>query len=201
MTTIQWHCRLCGSESKAFIGSCLDHLAQWIRDEPVRIEVKFTQVNPECAEVVESLLASNTLVRECDFDAWQDGLCEQLARLNEQKYGDPSPGRILLYCPGYSALAEAVQRVEPNADWGANRGFLSMVWLRNVKQLVWHETLHLLGAEDCYDLTSPASRPKCLLEPRCLMQREPLRENCGDEPVLCRTNIALLQKCDLGRDT
>jgi hypothetical protein len=193
MRTVRWHGTRDDPGGADFVRSSLNELAGWLSQDDVGVDISFVQMHGTGAAAIEASLIHKTLVHDQHFDNWQEDLWLQLNDLSQKSDDLRISGKILLYCPGHTALREAVRRRESKILWGGSLGFLSMVWQGQNKQLLWHETLHLLGAEDCYDFENCKKQPKCLLDSCCIMQWEPCPENCGEELVLCAENIARVQ--------
>lgn len=92
--------------------------------------------------------------------------------------------RIAIGCAPDHAFTQSALSNNPNARWGCNVGWLALVYHPNNNHLVWHEAMHLLGADDCYDEDDPNS-PTCELGDTCLMYYTPSAHMTGDPPFLC----------------
>lgn len=92
---------------------------------------------------------------------------------------------IFGFCANNEAFVTDVQLQNPLASWGAAmNGEFALVWTPNNKYLIWHEFLHLLYANDCYDSNGTSSCE----EPHCIMQYIPNERNCNGSLTLCRYN-------------
>jgi len=91
-------------------------------------------------------------------------------------------------------FAELTKKALPLAEWGsAWVGMFGLVYQSPItKPVVWHETLHVLGAEDCYDQSFPAKSPTCE-HPNCIMQYEPNDRCLKNGLSLCEKNRDLLR--------
>lgn len=95
--------------------------------------------------------------------------------------------RVFVFCGYDEEYVAAIKLREPGAQWGAAiEDHWALAWTRDNKYLLWHETLHLLCAKDCYDKVSYA---RTCTEPRCIMQYVPTAENCGAGFHLCEENV------------
>ena len=81
--------------------------------------------------------------------------------------------------PDFMGEAYITGEVNINPD-RRNRG--------GIVSVIIHELLHLLGADDCYDMTKEDWGPNCGL-PNCIMQYQATIDNVGDWPFLCEKNI------------
>ncbi len=97
----------------------------------------------------------------------------------------PRIPQVILACPDDHDLAQSTRANNPQAIWGGALGPLALVYRPENKFLVWHEAMHLLGAQDCYD---NAGRRTCLLD-NCLMQYVPCKHTVEDWPFLCDANV------------
>lgn len=104
----------------------------------------------------------------------------------------PIPG-LVVRCPLNHPLAQTCLDADPDACWGLRNGGLAVVY-NDREPALWHEVLHLLGAEDCYDL--PDRGPTCSHRRRhlpCIMQYEPIEGEVGGKLQICPENIELIQ--------
>jgi hypothetical protein len=101
---------------------------------------------------------------------------------------------MLIYLRPDSSIAENVRRaVKRNTgldNWGVTSGHTTLVYKHN-KWIIWHEALHLLGVDECYDVKTRIRKPDCNCE-TCIMQYEPSEKWVG-EWSLCDKNIEVLQ--------
>jgi hypothetical protein len=99
---------------------------------------------------------------------------------------------VTVYCPdpGHPAARAARGRLQ-HAAWGISMsGTLSLTYARGNPYALWHETLHLLGAEDHYDLRT--FHTTCGL-PTCLMQYAPDEKTVGPQPFICPATATVLR--------
>jgi hypothetical protein len=103
---------------------------------------------------------------------------------------------VTVYCPdpAHPAVGAARARL-PNALWGISlSGTLSLTYAPRNLYALWHESLHLLGAQDHYDPTN--FRSTCQM-PSCLMQYAPDEHTVGSHPFVCPATAAILRRaCD-----
>lgn len=116
------------------------------------------------------------------------------AIVNSETAGtDPSPSQrsLIIHCGHDCASAQSARKHCPSAVWGiAWPGKIALVYpplsLLDPSQIIWHETLHLLGAEDCYDLRN-GFQQSCELS-GCVMQYEPTIASVCEWPYICGSN-------------
>jgi hypothetical protein len=99
--------------------------------------------------------------------------------------------RFFAFCKGEESFVSAARLSNPDAEWGpAERGVFALAWEPGNKFLIWHEVLHLLYAQDCYD---SKGRTTCG-EDQCIMQYIPNSANCGESIRICGNNITQIIK-------
>jgi len=99
---------------------------------------------------------------------------------------------VVIGCMENHPLAKAVRESNSSARWGASDQDTGVaLCYRMVKFLIWHEALHLLGADDCYCL--PDGGPTCD-QSNCIMQYEPSEQAVGEWPFLCSKNIEAIRE-------
>lgn len=145
---------------------------------PLEVTVPIRQMEPELLQDVQRCLGQKpTLADRCaDLTYWLYSTYKRLPM-------------VILACPKDHKLAKLARNKNGLAEWGATLGLLALVYSLDNPYVVWHEAMHLLGAEDCYD---DAGRHTC---PRgnCLMQYEPCKQTVKDWPFLCDANIQLVR--------
>lgn len=130
--------------------------------------------------------------------ALQSGHLDGAVRAVKDWRGRERPGvvtHLTVYCPdARSQAARAARRRLRHAEWGISlAGALSLTYARGNPYALWHESLHLLGAQDHYDLRT--FRTTCGM-PTCVMQYAPDENTVGSSPFLCpRTAAVLRQGC------
>lgn len=103
--------------------------------------------------------------------------------------------KLVVSCATQSELARKAMARLPHARWGVTTGGLAIIY-RHEPTVVWHEMLHLLGAEDCYKVgrSGRLDDHTCGHE-NCLMQHEPTIERVSEvSPFLCKKNVALIKE-------
>jgi len=102
---------------------------------------------------------------------------------------EPDSPALLVYCKAGSKLCIAAKEECERAVWGLTNDYyrISAVYEPNNKYILWHEALHLFGAEDCYELDNPNAGTTCKLE-QCIMQYEPREGSVNEWPFICEKN-------------
>lgn len=108
--------------------------------------------------------------------------------------------RLVICCPSDHLLAARAKSANEVAHWGLSwPGMLALVYhFHNglpQRQIVLHETLHVLGANDCYNPDRLES--VCPLH-GCIMQYAPAAGNVRPWPYLCESNLERIRQ--LSRD-
>ncbi len=191
---IYYHCLDMTVVDELFVANKLNELAQHLRAEPIKLPVSIKRLG--------------------DKPKLKKKVCERLNKLNDQSYefSTCSAGiadifaseegivqRLLIYCRPNSSLANAARKGP--AIWGATCGFFSAVYppgdllnnrdRLNSKFAIWHETLHLLGLDDCYDENT--CRRNCNCE-TCVMQWQPPQGVDENWPSPLCDNLCASQK-------
>jgi len=97
--------------------------------------------------------------------------------------------KLVIYCRPDTPLVNETHAVDPMASRGASLGRVALVWVEGNKYLIWHEALHTLGAEDCYEHATGVHN--CGLD-GCVMQRAPTAATVRPWPFLCPANVRRL---------
>jgi hypothetical protein len=169
-----------GSNAGVFIDA-MTSLRPMLNRSPLNVDVPIEPVPEEMMAHFEYLLNNQKDMFEAEENVVNDFL---------RIYRDYVP-RLIVGCLRNHNLAKSALDNNPNALWGAHLGFLSLVYEHGNRHIVWHEALHLLGAEDCYHL--PDRGPTCKSD-NCIMQYETNETNVGEWPFLCGKNIKRIRE-------
>ena len=186
MRRIYWYCLEMPARDNTFMKKTTNQLAEHLHQPPIEVEAAFEELPATLAPAVAVQLR-----QEGSFPDMSARTTEAI--LNQEEAVAPLPG-LIVYCPEDSAPAQAGRDGEPTAEWGVACGRLAAVWKPDHPGLVWHEALHLLGAEDCYCRGCLAS-PTCERS-NCVMQFVPPANVGSGPPFLCHKNIALIRYWD-----
>lgn len=170
-----------------FLANALEQLCQFLRTEPTRLAVTSRRLKDE-----------HKLVKKVDIilhkirnqpDEFEHGALDIVKVL-------PTAAHLLVYCMPCSGIAKAAVRFNNEAEWGITHPYcftsnsFAAVYKRGNKFVVWHEALHLLGANDCSDCHSA----ECCDSAHDIMQHIPMPENVRNWPFLCGNNVTLIQR-------
>ena len=158
-------------------------LSECLAKSPTEINYTFTQLPEECEADIRRVL-----------DTTPDSIyvCEaSIIECFVKRQGQASS--LLVLCDKESPLAEMAVKASPKALWGIATYSLSLAYEFHDQYSIWHEMLHLIGADDCYDLNKNDRGPNCNC-PNCIMQYEATKANVGDWPFLCDANIQRIQR-------
>ena len=98
--------------------------------------------------------------------------------------------RVFVFCtynyPPARRTRDEVSKKLPEPKWGVTvYGRYAFVWEPENKFIVWHEAMHLLWADDCYNATGQTTCE----ESCCIMQYIPCEKNCCGDLHLCSSNV------------
>ena len=181
MLQLFWYCLDLSESDEQKITQYFDELTELIQEHLTCIRLMAKPVPIEAAKEIEQRLCTS-----------HQGFFRYMADLGEycfHKEHHFSP--LLISCKRDSQIAVSSREANPLGVWGSVCGCLGVVWKLDNKYAVWHEVLHLFGAEDCY--TPNNAGPTCEL-PNCIMQYIPTKESVGDWPFLCGDNVELIQE-------
>jgi len=99
--------------------------------------------------------------------------------------------RLVVRCSPNHPLAQTCLATYPHARWGLTSCKVLAVVYDDREVVLWHEVLHLLGAEDCYDLSN--LRRTCE-HPLCIMQYAAKEGEVGGELQICPENAERIQR-------
>ena len=194
MITIYWHCleQTASEEDEKFVAGTLNQLAQHLKAEPIKLSISIKPLGdqPNLAKKIAKELGR--LNDETDaFSKCEGAITYAFSTAN--LIGNTYKAKLLVYCSPHSNIAIAAQRKAPHAKYGATCAFLAAVYSLNKKSTIFHEALHLLGADDCYIEDKPCQKkPDCNFE-RCIMDYNPPEEWCDNWPFICDKNIDLIR--------
>lgn len=107
--------------------------------------------------------------------------------------------RIVVACDPNHPLARSAKRESPWACHGATAGCIAAVYCLK-DEVVWHEALHLLDADECYTVEGGNVidvGPTCGTA-NCIMQYDATGSVIDNGPILCCANRQLVQQCLAG---
>jgi len=190
MIVLYWHCLDMTEADERFVGDALDELSQFLRTKLPQLTIKLKRLKdePEVAKEVAAIL--NKVGNESD--------AFQRCSLNIEKIL-PITANLLVYCLSNEPIAKAAMRESPSlARQGYTgdyvnyvRGALfAAVYKQGLKSAIWHEALHLLRADDCYEENNPSRKKASCDVDNCIMEWD----STPDRPVLCDDNINRIHK-------
>ncbi len=178
MNPVYWYSLV--PEADTFCRDALDELTQKLHERV-----------PDLPKVMFERIASEDIDFVSDPRTYQRGGFACSGDTNPLRYQ-----RLFVFCQGDEPFVTEAQKQNPDALWGAAvtdpHGIVpyALAWRPDNKYLLWHEALHVLGADDCYDRSSGASTCP---EQRCIMQYVPNEQNCSGDLFLCQNTIARLK--------
>lgn len=191
MIVLYWHCLDMTEADEKFVADAAEKLSQFLRTEPTKLSITPKRLKDEhkLAKKVETILAK-VCNQSYEFRRCADDILNLL----------PITVHLLVYSMRCSEIAKAAVSSNDKAKWGLTypccltSNSFAAVYQRDNKFVVWHEALHLLGADDCYEENNPyQKKPDCDF-PDGIMQYAPTQENVRDWPFLCNKNVSLIQR-------
>jgi len=177
-----------------FVAGALEELSQLLRTQPTELAITPKRLKDE-SELMKEIGAVLDKVGN-ESDAFLG------CSLNIEKIL-PITANLLVYCVSNDPIAKAaIRESHQRARWGYTgdyvnyvRGALfAAVYKPDNKFIIWHEALHLLGADDCYDENNLyQKKPDCDF-PDGIMQYAPTPKNVRGWPFLCNKNVKLIHK-------
>ena len=164
-------------EAVRFVSAAMQELTAILASPPLGLNIAADELPATIIAVIASHLEVGNL----------DGCIAAI-----QSQANSEPFGVTVFCDPTHPAASAAQKRVRHARWGLSlQGVLSLTYVTGNKYALWHETLHLLGAQDHYD---PATfRGTCEL-PSCLMQYAPSSQVIGDQPFLCSQTLEILRR-------
>lgn len=199
MITIYWHCLGMTEADETFVNSALKELAQHLKEDPIKLPISVKRLASEpdlVREVNEVLNQPND--QSCGFSYY----VAKILGIFSCHVGVGQPFthmRLLVYCHKDSQVAkaaksEAARMKKPPPCWGAANMPFAAVYSHNNKVAIWHEGLHLLGLDDCFEEDNPRKKKRhCKLD-GCIMEYAPPESTCESWPFLCDKNVKKLKE-------
>lgn len=175
---IYWYCLDMCDLRKKFISDALKELSDKLKQPPTEVVIMSEELPDKYVKQVRQLLYGSENIF-CTAASISDILVKDIL-VNGLGL---LPG-LMVHCRKDSTIAQKARKANPNARWGGQVDRLAVVWQLNNKMVIWHEVLHLLGADDCYD--NQTQKDTCEKAPGCIMQYAATEESVTDWPkCLC----------------
>lgn len=176
---LHWYCYPTDRDAMKFLADAMHRFEAEVSRQ-TGISMIVDELPDEFVQVVNDLLEDTELVNE-------QVLITPL--FNKIERALPAINRLLLYCPSAPTIRRMAQR-EMEIDhlpWGVALVSRAFVFEPSNVQVIWHEALHTIGADECYDKKRPKERFHLCTDPerKCLMQFAPSPETCGDGFPIC----------------
>ena len=194
MIRFYYHCFGLKPSDERFLADALKELAQCLRTEPTKLDITLIRlgdepelekkVNAELGPLSDDLMGNKFSIYSLTIKS----VLEKTLKLTLP--------RLLVYCPGESHIAKVAIRSANIQSWGLTDDFFAAVYKQGNKWIIWHEALHTLGADECYDKKTLKPKPNCTLGPSCVMQyvHTNPKKTLAKWPFLCKENVRLLQE-------
>ena len=103
--------------------------------------------------------------------------------------------RLIICCSQQHPLAKKCLIASPKGLWGVAYFCFALVYKLTNPCAIWHELLHLLRADDCYDTENPSADPGPTCEHRqCIMQYAATEDVVDGCLPLCNGNVNRITK-------
>lgn len=188
---LYWHCLDMLRNDEGFVALALEELCDFLRTEPTKLCITPKRLKDE-RELVKKVDIILYKVRN-QPNEFERGTLDIVNVL-------PKTTHLLFYCTPDSEIAKAARSFSNNAIWGICQPYcltcnsFAVVYKLGNKFIIWHEALHLLGADDCYDENNLYQKnPDCDF-PDGIMQYAPTQKNVRDWPFLCNKNVNMIRK-------
>lgn len=185
-TIVYWHSQVHYTAAVAFVERAMERFAEEVTRQVGR-SISVCKVPDDEGNVVNELLTGAGVTD-------QDHPISNLVLLFTEEL--THRWRLMIYCPDAPVVRDMArhQMKIKHDPWGVENGCKAFVFHPNIEQVIWHEALHTIGADECYDPADPyAPFPLCT-DPLCLMRFQPEPANCGDGFPMCSRVIDHIRK-------
>ncbi len=168
------------SEDRDFFRSNIERLNEWLQAEfGVCFSVReiSTELQDQVLHILQTQISSS----------WSKST-EAARAVNYDEILEPV---LAVYCPHESQIKQNGFAGCLSGRWGvSDEATFAVIYEPDNRQLIWHELLHTLSAQDCYlDDAGHSREPSCESDcPECLMRFDPSEFHCGASPSLCQYN-------------
>ena len=183
---IYYYCLDLSADQENIIGSSLQQLGQLMKHPPLNVDCSIAPL----PGYLQDKIADD--ITHLDFgDCAAQMFCTMSSKASDVM---PVP-RLLVCCDPQHPLANKCLKARPSALWGVANGCIAVVYNLDNHYAIWHELLHTLGAEDCYDPENPSRCPGPTCEhPECIMQYATDKGEADGQLLLCRENVDRIRK-------
>ncbi len=161
----------------------MEDLSKCLALPPAEIYYEFAELPADYESDIDNILNDD----KDDLHCYEAALIEYFSKKQSQV------SSLLVICSEKSPFRKKALALLPHALWGIATHSFSATYALYDQYIVWHEMLHLLGADDCYDIDKGDRGPNCG-SPNCIMQYEALKINVGEWPFLCNNNISMIKR-------
>ena len=194
MLKLFWYCFKMSSDDEKFVTQRLHELSQFLEKPPAKIQLEIMPLPPELKYRATEILNAppqrhEDIPNDSPYAPFSVSYCLHFRNLLKNY----NSTRVLIYCESGSNIAKAAKEECHNAAWGlcSDPPLIAAVYKLNDEYILWHEALHLFGAEDC-NKGHENPGPTCKL-PGCIMQWIPAEIKVCSWPFLCQENVKLIR--------
>jgi len=176
-----------------FLRASMDELSELMPRPPLQVSCKFSELPRELRQELEDIVQNQNDIYPC--------FMEMESHLQSALRCDVRPNLSVLCSPEH-LIAGLARQKSTGARWGfsnadvdhpdTKRGWCAATYKLNNKYILWHETLHVLGADDCHE-GDKNSGPTCRCG-NCIMQYVPTPQTVGAWPFLCQENMDRIKR-------
>jgi len=194
MITIYWYCYEAPHDEE-FVKDSLNEMAEHLKKEPIKLKVTIKSLRDEPELEKEAIAQLNKfhdpLYKHADYSSYITFIL-----LRRSLTTNTRRSSLFVYCNPESYIAVSLIKQAHSPSWGVTVNPVAFVYklenkYKHGKWIIWHESLHLLGVDECYDVNTLTRNTDCDCE-TCIMQYEP-SEKWQGEFSLCNQNIHQLQ--------
>jgi len=176
---IYWYTLGCDASDAAFVTQAMNQFVLQLNDVMPGLKLAVSELPPQFTSAILPHLQSGHL----------DGVVKSVHALSDADM----TSHLTIYCPdpSHPAVRSARSRLSHAHRGLSIAGKLALTYAPENRHILWHETLHLLGAQDHYDAVT--LRTTCTL-PSCLMQYAPDEQTVGSRPMICDATAAIIRR-------
>ena len=164
--------------------------------------MKYPPLEVDCEIAILPANIRKKIAKDLSHQKFKDCANQMYCTLGEEASKDRPPPRLLICCNHDHCLAKKCRDASPTAKWGlanwdpyAHFANLAVAYKLDSECAIWHELLHILGADDCYDMRDPDANPGPTCEhDQCIMQYAATTAIVNGRLPLCNENAKLIRK-------
>jgi hypothetical protein len=200
MLKLYWLCATKCKHDEEYVQKSLNELNAFLEMPPTEIRIEIQPLCSDTAKTINEILEKETFNKKTyppNVLSKNEKVFIPLRELYEKinSLSDCMP--LVIYCEPSSNIANAIKKTDEIPEWGSTYlNYISAVYEKGNKYILWHEVLHLFGVNsECYNTQNPDENGPSTCElGQCLMQYAPQEENVAPWPFLCKKTIEQLKE-------